>query len=153
MNPPYRTRISIFGCIIVYYWSWHGQFNQRLKRCINLHFALLSHRLILLNLVPFESKSQVTTPDFGILEKARDWICDFDLPEFHGDQSKFVFPHVVCMTPLRIDGYILSMSAKVCIAGPKRLFQWKNGFTIHIRERCLNTKNSRTNPRTEKWFV
>lgn len=29
------------------------------------------------------SKTPVTAPPFGVLEKARDWICDFDLPEFH----------------------------------------------------------------------
>ena len=58
-------------------------------------------------------------PTFGLLDKARDWICDFDLPEFHPNGSQLVFPHVVCPTPLRIDGFIISMSAKVCIAGPE----------------------------------
>ena len=58
-------------------------------------------------------------PHFGLLEDARDWVCDFDLPEFHPEQSKFVFPHVVCTTPLRIDGYVMSLSKKVCIAGPE----------------------------------
>ena len=55
----------------------------------------------------------------GILASARDWVCDFDLPELHQKGSQFVFPHVVCSTPLRIDGYILSLSSQICIAGPE----------------------------------
>ena len=58
---------------------------------------------------------EVTPTRFGLLEKARDWSCDFDLPEFHPDKSRFVFPHIVCATPLRIDGYIISMSSKICL--------------------------------------
>ena len=63
--------------------------------------------------------SSSTPLRFGLLESARDWVCDFDLPEFHSGQSSFVFPHIVCSTPLRIDGYIMSMSEKMCIAGPE----------------------------------
>jgi len=56
---------------------------------------------------------------FGMLEEARDWKCDFDLPELHPEGSQFVFPYDVCMTPSRIDGYIVSRKAKVCLAGPE----------------------------------
>lgn len=58
-------------------------------------------------------------PTTGLLSKARDWVCSFDLPEFHPKGSQFVFPHIVCSTPLRIDGYILSLSSRFCIAGPE----------------------------------
>ena len=64
-------------------------------------------------------KQSSTLPTTSILDEARDWICDFDLPEFHTDRTQLVFPHVVCPTSLRIDGYVLSMSAKICIAGPE----------------------------------
>lgn len=98
------------------------------------------------------SKSQVTTPDFGILEKARDWICDFDLPEFHSDQSKFVFPHVVCMTPLRIDGYILSMSAKVCIAGPELTVPMEE-WIHHSHSRKMSKYQELLENKSEGWEV
>ena len=40
---------------------------------------------------------------------------DFDLSEFRRPGSAYVFPHVVCQTSLRIDGYILSRTARTCI--------------------------------------
>ena len=36
--------------------------------------------------------SSPTTLDLGLLEDARDWVCDFDLPEFHTGDSKYCFP-------------------------------------------------------------
>jgi len=34
----------------------------------------------------------------GLLSQARDWIVDFDLPEFRFPHSAYVFPHEVCAT-------------------------------------------------------
>jgi hypothetical protein len=75
-----------------------------------------------ISFVPTGGKSHVSHVQemrFGLLEKARDWSCDFDLPEFHPNNSQLVFPYDVCMTPTRVDAYIISRSAKVCIAGPE----------------------------------
>ena len=58
--------------------------------------------------------------DFGLLSEARDWECDFDLPEWRSADSKqLVFPHDVCATSLRIDGYLVSRSKRICVAGPE----------------------------------
>ena len=51
----------------------------------------------------------------GLLSQARDWIVDFDLPEFRLPHSAYVFPHEVCITPLKMDGQVISRSARICI--------------------------------------
>ena len=51
----------------------------------------------------------------GILALANDWSCDFDLPELRSPGSRYVFPHEVCATPLKIDGHLVSRKAKICI--------------------------------------
>src|SRR4029079_10392276 len=64
----------------------------------------------------FESKKKVTKKDAPhLLQAANDWKCDFDLPEFRSPGSAYVFPHVVCLTTTKIDGYIISESARICI--------------------------------------
>ena len=50
-----------------------------------------------------------------LLQAANDWKCDFDLPEFRSPGSSYVFPHVVALTTLKIDGYIISETARICI--------------------------------------
>ena len=60
------------------------------------------------------AKNIVRTPTH-LLQGAKDWICDFDLPECRTAGSSYVFPHDVCQTSMKIDGYILSRKAKVCI--------------------------------------
>jgi hypothetical protein len=55
----------------------------------------------------------------SILDGARDWVYDFDLPEFQKYGQEMVFPHDVFITNLRIDGYILSREKKICILGPE----------------------------------
>ena len=50
-----------------------------------------------------------------LLHGAKDWICDFDLPECRSSGSSYVFPHDVCQTSMKIDGYIISRTTKVCI--------------------------------------
>ena len=58
-----------------------------------------------------------STPKLGgILSQARDWELDFDLPELHSPLSRYVFPHDVCATPLKLDGYILSRKKRILIA-------------------------------------
>ena len=42
----------------------------------------------------------------SLLDHARDWEADFDLPEYHTNGSVFNFPYEVCATTLRIDAYI-----------------------------------------------
>ena len=49
---------------------------------------------------------------FGLLDIARDWFCKFDLPE---DMKSLVFPQYICYTSFRPDGYIMSLSAKICV--------------------------------------
>ena len=51
------------------------------------------------------SVSKLSAPKLrGILGQARDWECDFDLPEFRSPQAKYIFPQDVCATPLKMDG-------------------------------------------------
>ena len=51
----------------------------------------------------------------GILGLARDWECDFDLPEFRSPLSKYLFPPEVCATPLKMDGYVMSRKHRICV--------------------------------------
>ena len=51
----------------------------------------------------------------GLLLRANDWSICFDLPEFRTPGSKYVFPHEVCATPLKIDGHLVSRKTKTCI--------------------------------------
>ena len=60
------------------------------------------------------------TATLGILAQARDWRCNFDLPEFRQKTGgRLMFPQDIKVTNLRIDGYILSREHKVCILGPE----------------------------------
>jgi len=42
-------------------------------------------------------------------------VADWDLPEFHATASSYIFPHYICATPLKVDGFIVSKSKKLCI--------------------------------------
>jgi len=56
----------------------------------------------------------------GLLAEARNWICDFDLPEFHRPpRPAFGLPVDVGATNDRIDAFIVSRQARVCIGGPE----------------------------------
>ena len=62
----------------------------------------------------------VKQPQTTWLQEARDWVCNFDLPEFRqGREGQMVFPHDICTTSKRIDGYIVSRSKRICILGPE----------------------------------
>ena len=52
---------------------------------------------------------------FGILFDARDWICDFYLPEFHPNGGRYCIPCDIGITDLRCDGYLVSRSMKICV--------------------------------------
>jgi hypothetical protein len=51
----------------------------------------------------------------GILAKARDWVCHFDLPELRLPASAYVFPQDVCLTPLKMDGHLISRDKRICV--------------------------------------
>ena len=51
----------------------------------------------------------------GLLSLARDWTCNFDLPEFRVSSGAYLFPQEICATPLKIDGFIISKSRRLCI--------------------------------------
>jgi hypothetical protein len=72
----------------------------------------------------------------GLLEVARDWECDFDLPEYRPAGSQYVFPHAVCVTPLKVDGHIVSRSARVCIVGPELTAPMEDNVTKRNTEKC-----------------
>jgi hypothetical protein len=81
-------------------------------------------------------------PAPSILDKARDWVYDFDLPEFHqGKGNALVFPYDVLITKMRIDGYIVSREKKICILGPEitspmddNVLKWHKFKTAKYRE-------------------
>ncbi len=52
-------------------------------------------------------------PPLGILNEARDWVCDFDLADLHSN-THYQFP-INLDVGLRCDGYILSRSKCICI--------------------------------------
>jgi hypothetical protein len=83
----------------------------------------------------------------SILDKARDWVYNFDLPEFHhGKSNSLVFPYDVLITKQRIDGYIISRKKKICILGPEmtspmddNVLKWHTAKTAKYR---LNTSEA-----------
>ena len=56
----------------------------------------------------------VSRKDFGILELARDWVCDFHLPELH-QSIAYQIPFEVDVSTMMCDGYIISRSKKIFI--------------------------------------
>ena len=107
----------------------------------------ISEQLVIFNASrPGESKSQAALIQFvrpgqkpranrqkkrsSLLDGACDWKGNFDLPEFQRG-SAYVFPHDVCLTPLRIDGYILSRTAKICIGIELTFAANLNGWKFH----------------------
>jgi hypothetical protein len=73
-------------------------------------------------------KNKPASEELGLLASARDWVSDFDLPEYHRS-TPFIFPHEVCLTTSRIDAFILSRSKRICIAGPE--------LTVPMEENAL----------------
>jgi hypothetical protein len=62
------------------------------------------------------SVSKLAAPKLrGILGQARDWECDFDLPEFRSCHAKYIFPQDVCATPLKMDGFVISRKHRICV--------------------------------------
>ena len=59
-------------------------------------------------------RPQLRRTTCSVIGEASDWIADFDLPEWRVAGSAYVFPHEICATPLKIDGHIISRSARVC---------------------------------------
>ena len=55
----------------------------------------------------------------GLLAEARDWICDFDLPEFHRPSRPFGLPVDVGAVNNRIDAFVLSRQSRLLVAGPE----------------------------------
>ena len=56
----------------------------------------------------------------GLLASARDWSCDFDLPEYHHfPRPPYELPADVGATSNRIDAFIVSRKTQVLIAGPE----------------------------------
>jgi hypothetical protein len=73
----------------------------------------------------------------SILDRACDWKCNFDLPEFHsGKKNKLIFPHDICAMEDRPDAYILSREEKICILGPEMTSPMDdNVFKWHMTKR------------------
>ena len=72
----------------------------------------------LINFVPegFKGKWRKSVWSNGWLCDADDWVSDFDLPDLHPIATPYVFPHAICPTPLKVDGYLASFSKRICIA-------------------------------------
>ena len=82
-----------------------------------LHFAKAGSAARDVRLAKEKSRRGI---QLGLLAEARDWVCDFDLPEFHRPpRPPFGFPIDVGATSTRIDAFIVSRQARVCIAGPE----------------------------------
>ena len=61
-----------------------------------------------------KSTTRKSQSRFGLLHRARDWIFDFDLPEW-GDRGSYVFPHDIATTALNPDGFLISRQTKTCV--------------------------------------
>src|ERR1700759_4132143 len=75
-----------------------------------------SNRCLLFLLVKLRgAKREKKQSTVSLLRGANDWTCDFDLPECRSAGSAYVFPHDVCVTQSKIDGYIISRERRFCI--------------------------------------
>ena len=71
-----------------------------------------------INFIPAGQRPVLTSSKpkhHGWLSEARDWQCDFDLPEFRQSGSKYRLPVDITLTEVRSDGCIVSYSRKICI--------------------------------------
>ena len=92
-----------------------SELNDHIQRANKLEKKSARH---LIQFVPAGTKPRHRyQPDAscGWLGDANDWVADWDLPEFHSNASSYVFPHYICASPLKVDGFIVSNSSKVCI--------------------------------------
>ena len=92
-----------------------GELNAHIQRVNKLERRSARH---LIRFVPAGTKPRHRhQPDAscGWLSEANDWVADWDLPELHSNASSYVFPHYICASPLKVDGFIVSNSSKVCI--------------------------------------
>ena len=87
--------------------------------------------------------------DLGLLANARDWECDFDLPELREADSKYVFPHDVCETTYRVDGYVVSRSTRFCIVGPDLACPSEEKMDTVSMKSSHDAKD--TSPRRSSW--
>ena len=101
------------NCVLLYI---SGAITEKVKE-VN-HSPVLS-KIPFIKFVPAASKPSTTksTPTniFSLLSNARDWIYDFDLPEFRSNGASYCFPRDVDVNGIRCDGYLLSRSTKTCI--------------------------------------
>ena len=64
---------------------------------------------------PPRTKREKKQFTLSLLRGANDWECNFDVPECRSPGSAYVFPHDICPTPTKIDGYIISRKRRICI--------------------------------------
>ena len=64
---------------------------------------------------PPRTKREKKQFTLSLLRGANDWECNFDVPECRSPGSAYVFPHDVCATSTKIDGYIISRKRRICI--------------------------------------
>ena len=64
---------------------------------------------------PPRTKREKKQSTLSLLRGANDWECNFDVPECRSPGSAYVFPHDICPTPTKIDGYIISRKRRICI--------------------------------------
>jgi hypothetical protein len=138
-RPAVTLRHILAGC------SWVRSVENKQKKedrytwrhnCLLLHLAnAIIAKIVHINKLPARNTDQkhqqtfvkkgeigkrLPKPDTGTLYLARDWKCNFELPEFHAEGvSKYRFPEDICATSLRIDGYIVSRAERICCLGPE----------------------------------
>ena len=54
-------------------------------------------------------------PNTGLLQRARDWKVDCDLPEWHSQGSRYVLPHKAIISGSKPDIFLISDSLKIII--------------------------------------
>jgi hypothetical protein len=74
------------------------------------------------SVAPLESRHASSTAapakgtHLGLLAPARDWICDFDLPEYHlPPAAPYAFPAEVAAISNRPDAYLISRSKRIIV--------------------------------------
>ena len=85
-------------------------------------------------------KRRAPRPRKCILDPARDWKCNFDLREVRlGEETELVFPHDVCPTARRIDGYTISREEKICVLGPEMTSPMDDNVDKWHKQKRTNT--------------
>ena len=143
----WNAKIGILGATIMFYFCWREQSqvkSRKVRRSLHPSLAGSSSNSFVQELVYLIGNKSANLV-FSLWRKIG---CDFDVREFRQGRSRYVFPHDVCATNLKMDGYVLSRKAKVCFGieltcpMEENIEKWHAAKTEKYREMVTEAKSN-----------